>query len=425
MMAAEGEVAEGGVVDEFGAGRRPGFLVAEQGGKEAVAVLAGAWREGNSEEAGAGGEDVAEAHQLGGYASGRDDFGPASKEGHAVSALIEIAFHAPEMGGAAVAKAGNEARVPIGTVVAGAKDKGLAGQRKVIQGIEEAADEGIELGHEVAISSGGGATQISQPGEPGGVWGGEGQVEEKGLSGCGRAGAEEAVGAIAEGGEDCGEIETRSHETGSPEGAGEAILGVLARSQGGERGEEGVVLEEAIGRLVERVGEDKGFLKPMVERASAGGAGEVEEGRVEVAQEAATGLGRSLEDRLATGAWAPVEAEVPFPDNGGVVTLGAEKGGQGGSSGLEEGRAITTNEASGQAATPGIAAGKKVVTGRGADGRGGVGVGEAKSLCSQAVQAGGGEPGFGVVGGEVAPAEVVGENQDNVRRGHGENQNTR
>lgn len=110
----------------------------------------------------------------------------------------------------------------------------------------------------------------------------------------------------------------------------------------------------------------------------------------------------------------PLGAEAPFADERGAVAEGAQRFGEG---------EVLLGEGALAARTPGVLAdggvaavqsGEEGAAGGGADRGGGVGVGEAQSLGGQGVQARGVDQ-FLAVGTEFAVAEVVGEDDHEVR----------
>ena len=106
-------------------------------------------------------------------------------------------------------------------------------------------------------------------------------------------------------------------------------------------------------------------------------------------------------------------AEVPLADAHGLVALRFQQGGERGL-GLGETGLIRRHEHVGHAGSGGVAAGEQRRPRRGANGIGGIELREAHALRRHAVQVG--RANFGAVTAEVAIAEIVGVDHDDVGR---------
>ena len=125
----------------------------------------------------------------------------------------------------------------------------------------------------------------------------------------------------------------------------------------------------------------------------------------------------SVIDVFGLGAGAsPVEAEVPFAEHGGGVAVRLEKRGDGGAAGFDERWTEALEYALFEATAPSVAARQERVAARRAKRGRGVGVGEAEAFAGEAIHVRGLPRAGGVVSGDVADAEVVGEDVDDVGR---------
>lgn len=169
-----------------------------------------------------------------------------------------------------------------------------------------------------------------------------------------------------------------------------------------------VVFDEAVGHHVEGGADAEVVVKADGVGAVGGGLGEI----------GAEGLLTAFDAEFVDGfarVQRPVHAEVPFADAGGVVALALEHGGDGEAPLLDEARAETAEDGFLQLAAPVVAAGDDTVTRGRADGGGGVCVGEDDALTREAVYVRGGDLAFGVQAAHVTIAEVVAEDEDEVR----------
>ena len=112
-------------------------------------------------------------------------------------------------------------------------------------------------------------------------------------------------------------------------------------------------------------------------------------------------------------------AEMPLADRRGAVAVGLEQGPQGRPVRREQGRAVAAEHAARQPGAPRVAPGEERVAGRRAHGGRRVGVDEAHALAGEAVDVRGGDARLRMHGPDVAPAEVVGEDEHHVRRDRG------
>ncbi len=141
------------------------------------------------------------------------------------------------------------------------------------------------------------------------------------------------------------------------------------------------------------------------------GGGE-EEGVIEADLEGARGEGA-----VPVGAGGVAQAEVPFTDDGGLVSGIFEEGGEGGRSGLDDSGAIGGCYA-GVILAEGVGAGEEGEAGGGAGGGGAVSAGEAEAFGGEAIDIWGVDVG-GAVAGHIAIAQVIGHDDDDVGFGAG------
>ena len=109
------------------------------------------------------------------------------------------------------------------------------------------------------------------------------------------------------------------------------------------------------------------------------------------------------------------EADVPFADQAGAVAGPFEHRGRGRFGGVHRQRRFAVEDAGAGGVAPGVLAGDEGVAGRRADGAGGVGVGEAEAFARKPV-AMRRLDGLRAVTAEVAVADVVGKDEDDVGR---------
>jgi len=109
------------------------------------------------------------------------------------------------------------------------------------------------------------------------------------------------------------------------------------------------------------------------------------------------------------------EPEMPLADAGCRVAVGVQESGQGQPPRFDQRRRAPAEDAALQPGSPRVAAGQERVAGGSADRRWTVGIGEPDAFAGQTVEVGSRYSGLRVVGAEVAVAEVVGEDQQDVR----------
>jgi len=328
---ADSEEAIGGVVDEVGADGG-GALFAGEGGEKGKGIFGGVGGKGEGSGVAGCGEEIGVADGDIADGAGFDAAGPAEEEGDAVAGFVGIGFlAAPEEVGPVAAVFFHVAFFPRGAVVAGDDDEGAGGLAGAVDGGEDLADGVVELFDEIAVEFGLAAAEGRAGGDPGGVWGGQGNVAE-----IGAGFFDELDSAAGEAGEDFVHGEIGGDGAAAPVGA---------------------AFEVEIGGHVEGGGDAEVFVEAMV-----GGGGAQFVGVVD-------GFGGA-------------EAEVPFAEAAGAVAGGAEQGSDGGPARFDEAGGFAVEDAIFEAGAPAVAAREEAVTGGGADARGGVGIGEPrKSGC--------------------------------------------
>ena len=153
---------------------------------------------------------------------------------------------------------------------------------------------------------------------------------------------------------------------------------------------------------------------------ATGGSVEVVESLVEGSVWDGAGVVDSMDGReavLTDGVSVLVkegEANVPFADEGGCVSFSLEHGGECESILFDEAGASGAGEDAFHAGSEGHASGEDAVAGGRADGGGAVSVGKTESFAGELVDVGCGDFGLVVVATEVAVAEVVGEDEEDV-----------
>lgn len=153
---------------------------------------------------------------------------------------------------------------------------------------------------------------------------------------------------------------------------------------------------------------------------ATGGAVEVVESAVKRAVWDGAGVVDSMdgwEAVLADGVSVLIkegEADVPFADEGGCVSFSLEHGGECEAIFFDEAGAAGAGEDAFHTGSEGHASGKNAVAGGRADGGRAVSVGKAEAFAGELVDVGCGNLGLIVVATEIAVAEVVGEDEEDV-----------
>ena len=122
--------------------------------------------------------------------------------------------------------------------------------------------------------------------------------------------------------------------------------------------------------------------------------------------------------RWGHAAWlrpGPFPAEVPLADQGRLVPVFAEHPRQRGTIVGDQRRFVSCQHPLLQAGAPRVPPGQQAVAGRRADRRRAVGIGEAHALLNELVQVGGSDLVVWVVRLDISDAEVIGQNQHDVR----------
>ena len=384
-------------------------LFTEQDGQQVEAVFGSRVGQLRADDRRAGGHHVGEADQLIGHRSRLDAAGPARDERDAVAALPLIALHPAPRPRAVVLVIGAhvDRRGGLGPVVAGEDHQRVVRHAESLESAHQLADDPVELEDEVTVRPG-----VRLPLER---VGGEGRqvhrlcrvVEEERSVGCrlhvlleeGHALLQEEqvhllqvevgrdqpgavvlrVGVLRQ----RPTVEDSGRRDGNPIAVDEGVQPVGGRAA--HRAEE--VIEAAVDRRVgarARVVDSLHRFQPvLVDRHSI----PVEEPHPDVPLAEARG-------RIPGLAQHPRESEPPF---------------------LDQARAADTGEDAPHPGAEGHAAGEQAVARRRADGGRAVRVGEEHPLRGEAIEVRRRDLALGVVAADVAVAEVVGEDDDDVR----------
>lgn len=330
---------------------------------------------------------------------------PPSDEGDAVSAFPNAEFGAEEFAVDGVSEFGGGAAAEVehAAVITGDKDKGVVGNAALFEAFHDLADDPVEFVNEVAVDAGLACALKTLSGSEGVVDIGGGEEAEEGFF---VAGLDPLGGFFGEGGADFVVVEAFV----GFDGAFEAVRAALSflGFDGRDGGDVFFAPADVDDRVVGVAADDAVVFDINVRR------GAVHDGHAEVVVE--TEVLRSGAEGFFPIVFALLETEVPFAEDGGVVSALFEKVGDGeGFGGDEEGRGDGSGapEAFAIGSAEGVFAGEEPVAGRSADGGGRVGVGKAFSFGGQPVDVGGFEFG-GAVAAEIAVAEIVGEDEDDV-----------
>ena len=189
---------------------------------------------------------------------------------------------------------------------------------------------------------------------------------------------------------------------------GEVILLLPVRTA-----DRAVLVDEGVGRHVQRAGDAEEPVEAEVQRAT-GDRGRV----VDVAAE--VGLHIVVQDGIRSERVAyravgvpPAQSEVPLAEGAGGVTHRLERARQSDPGRLDQCRAVAHQDEVLQRATPRVPAGHQRVPAGGADRGGRVAIGRPHPLGGQPIDVRGRNG--RAVATQVAPAHVVGEDQDHVR----------
>ena len=401
VATADGEFARDAVV--HGERAHGDVQLSPEQRQDADAVFAGALRKVGAQNVRAGGQQVAQAGELGAFGAGRGDGGPAGDEGDSVAALPGVPLQAAQVGHAVVAVLLDAAvREIFGAVVAGEDEQGVFRDSPAFQGFHDLADAPVYLAHVVAVFSG-----VAHPleflgGHDGGMRRGQGEVQEEGFVAGFFDVAHRTAGDF---GHDRFEFPSRGHGTG----VAEQLFGLFR----GRLGEEPILFEPGVRREIRHV------LAIVVVEAAVDGAAANRLCIVDVFAQfvAEVCVVYAVLDPFVRGFTVqgfPVPAQVPLADAGGAIAVLAEKTGDGQPVGFDQGRVPRPQDSSFETGAPAVAAGEDGVAARGADAGRSVGIGEAHALTGQAVEVGGGDLGVGVVAAHVSVPHVVGQDVDDV-----------
>ena len=403
--AANGELEAVGLVEGVLADGL--FGVAEEG-EEADAVFGGVVGQGEVGEFGESGHQVGETDGLVGFGVGGDAAWPTGDEGNAVAAFPVVAFEAAPRAGAVVlvVLAHLEGCGDFGAVVAGKEDEGVLSEVEALECFEELADNVVELENEVAVRAGLGFAFEGVCGKGGEVDGLSGVEEEEGLAG-GFLGVlfEEVDAFFKEEKVDFFEVEVGG-DLSRTVVAGVGMFGQRRAVEDLGWGDGNAVAVDvgvepvcggATGGAVE-------VIESAVKRAVWNGAGVVD---------SVNGLDAVLADGISVLV-KEGEADVPFADEGGCVAVFLEHSGKREAIFFDEAGAAGAGEDAFHAGSKGHASGEDAVAGGRADGGRAVSVGKTKAFAGELVDVGCGNLGLIVVATEIAVAEVVGEDEENV-----------
>lgn len=384
-------------------------------------------------EAGVGGQgDMGEAGEAGGEVDGADHFirgavgdgsGPAGDEGGSGAAFEDAVFTAAE--GAIRAMAAVffyglvfVAVVEDGAVIGAEDDEGSFSELEAVESLKDLADGPVEFGDGIAAVAEWGGVLEAFVGHAGDVDIVGGEEEEEGLVLVGF----DPVDGLSD--PFIGEVfvtEAGLVSAGIEADTADAVMDGVIMAVGPIHFE-GMAVGEACGVIgvgffiadpkgVEGVEVEDGFIFHVDLGDAVVGGGE-EEGVIEADLEGARG-----ERAVPVRAGGVTEAEVPFSDDGGLVSGLFEEGGERGGSGLDDGGAIGGCDA-GVILAEGVGAGEEGESGGGAGGGGAIATGEAEAFGGEAVDIGCKDVG-GAVAGDIAVAEVIGHDDDDIGSGAG------
>ena len=268
----------------------------------------------------------------------------------------------------------------------------------------DAAHAPVDLADVVAVLAGPAHAAELVQGHDGRVGRRQRQVEEEGLlPGL----LDDALGAPGDGGHDllqrpAGDHRPRRAEhhlrLGNGGGLDDAVL--LEPGEGREVGD--IVAEVGVEAAVHGTSRDGPFVVDAFVQGQARGV-------------VAAGPELDVVRRRGAVVEGPVPAQVPLADAVGAVPLPPQQPGHGEAVGLDESALPLPEDAPLQARAPAVAPGEHGVAAGRAHAGGSVGVGEAHALGGEAVQVRRGDPRFGVVAARVPVAEVIGQDEDDVR----------
>ena len=296
----------------------------------------------------------------------------------------------------AIVDAGVHLAGDFGAVVAGEDDERVVGDARSLQSVQHLADRPVGLKHKVAVITRLGFTFEFRRRHDGKMGRREGQIEKERLPGL-RVCLDPTHRATGQFGQDVLLLPARQHETGAVKAAR------APRVPQGRNAEGAIILDKTIGRMVRHLHTEV-IIKTARRRAVGDGPGQVQ-----VVQAV-----RVVARRLAV-LHRPIPAEVPLADAGRRVAVLLQQRGHGWTVGVDEGLRPPREHGALEARAPRVASRENRITRRRADGRRGVGIGEAHALARQAVEVRRGDLRVTVVTAEVAVAEVIGEDVDDVR----------
>ena len=272
-------------------------------------------------------------------------------------------------------------------------DESVFREAVFLKGGEEEADVGVDLGDEVAVGRGVSFSRKLARRQNRRVWCGEWEVEKEGLAVAGGgAFSKEREGLFDETGLHVFHLKIGPDRAAAPQ-FGHRAVGDGSRGHGGGA----IVGQPHVRRHIEGCADAEEAVEAIGERAVGEGLGEI--------------------DVFELSARArPIEAKVPFAEDGGGVAVFAEEARDSGTVRLDERWVVTLQHALFQTSTPCIAAGEERVAGGSTEGGSGVGVRETQASTREAVEVRRSPGALGIVARDVADAEVVGKDVDDVWR---------
>ena len=293
-----------------------------------------------------------------------------------MAALVDVGLLAAECSVRAVPGLLDVRFDPVGAVVAREHDQGVRGEGEGVESVEQPADAGVDLGHEVAVDAGSARAFELRQRHPGRVGRGQRQVEEEGTAVVGRRPLlQVSRSAIEENRSHLEEVEAGGDVAGAPVAATAVTPHRAVFDRPGGSLDHALVLDVEVRLHVEGGGDpevvlEAGCDRPRPERHAVVGP---------------AGL-------PVVGSRIGAESEMPLANAGGGVAERLEEPWQGDALRFEQGGGSPVQHAALQPRAPGVAAGEERVAGRRADRRRTVGVRQPYALVREPVEVGGRDP---------------------------------
>ena len=398
---------------------RSAVLGTGQHGEETEAIFPRVLGQGDTQQGGAGREQVAlrdgrrrdtRAH-LG---------GPARDERYAMATFPGVTLHAAPRRRRVMVMVRPHVRDRrgLGAVVAAEEDQRVIGDAQLLEGRQQLADDMVQFGDEVAVRAGLGRALETRGGEGGQVRGLRRMVQEERLVGRSlHLRLQPRPAPLQEDQVDLFVIEAWGDQSAA------AIVRVRVPRQlrGVERGRRrdrhAIVLDVGVEPVRRRAA---GGAEEMVETPVDGPVGdrlrEIDHADARQFPLRARDVGGRLRlvDRRAGGGLER-EADVPLAHGGGGVALASQHLGQGQPTRLDQARSADSREdAAAVAGTETHPSREEAITRGRADRRGGVRVREAETFPGQSVEVRRGDLRSRVVAADIAVAQVIGQDHDDV-----------